>query len=199
MQYFVNKSITILRDSSEMVLNNLKRPTQLDYSHNPSVRLINLQIKHIMLGIITKTYAAVLEELEKLLRPKEPQLWAPTFCCIMILNMCAEMVQETTDFRIACAMDDMKKSPDGRDKNGNKPSQEESISVCRKLDSLPIANATATFHLMNRTKKVNSRRAQRKAYNPIRDQLDGKEAAELDPGVKELITRVCHIVTEHRE
>ncbi len=199
MQNLMTISITILGDSSEEVLNTLRRPTQLEYSHNPSVRLINLQIKLVMLDLIRRTYLTVLEELEKQLRPNAPAQWAPAFCCIMILNMCAEMVQRTADARITSAMDDMAKSSNGRDKNGNKPSYEDSIHVSRMLDDHPISNATGLFHLINKTNKSREGMKREKAFNPIRDGLDDRTRADLDSSAEKLITDIRKIVTKHRK
>lgn len=198
MQYFMTKSVTILRDSSEDVLNSLPRPMEFEYSHNPHLRLVNIQIKHMMYSLIRETYLDVLEELEKELRPKDPALWAPTFCCIMILCMCAEMVQTTADFRIVNALDDKNKSTSGLDKNGNSPSRDDSIDVCRKLDDLPIANVASIFHLIYKTAKLRDGSKREESFNPIRDGLDIVRKAKLGQDVEEFVGRI-HAVTKDRE
>jgi len=199
MQFFMTKSVTLLRDSFEDVLNSLPRPTEFEYSYNPNLRLVSIQMKHMMCFLIRETYLDVLEELEKELRLKEPTLWAPTFCCIMILCMCAEMVQTTTDLRVVNALDDKAKSTSGLDKNGNSPSRDGSIDVCRKLDDLPIASATSIFHLIYRTNKLRDGSKREESFNPIRDGLDTVREAQLGQDVEEFVRRIHVVVSNHRE
>lgn len=153
MQYFMMTSITILGDSSTEILNNRARPRQLEYTHNPSLRLVNIQIKHVMCILIKEMYLKILGELEKCLCEKNKlALWAPNFCCIMILCMCAEMVQTSTDLRTVNSLNERAKpSTRGLDANSKSPSRDESIEACRKIDDLPIASAMNTFHLVYKT------------------------------------------------
>ena len=222
MQYFMTKSITILRDLSGDVLNSLPRPTQLEYACNPNLRLINIQIKHEMYFLIRKTYLDVLEELDKQMRRKDPTLWAPTFCCIMILCMCAERVQTNTDFRILSGLDeeaaelvsssaglDNNNSSSNNNNNNNnnnnssrtpRPSRDESIDVCRKLDNQPIASAISLFHMVYRTNKVrDSSKKREESFNPIRDGLEMVRKAKLGQDVEEFVSRIRAVVAEHRE
>jgi hypothetical protein len=198
MQFFMTKSIVLLQDKSENVLKHLPGPIQLD-SQNPDLRLINIQLKHVMYSLIRETYVEVLEELEKDLRPKEPALWAPTFCCILILCMCAEMVQITSDFRVVNALDDMSKSTDGLDKNGNSASREDSIDVCRKLDDLPLASAESSFHLIYKTIKLKDGLKREQGFNPIRNRLDTVRKAKLDQDVEDFVGRIHAVVANHSE
>ena len=189
MQYFMTKSITILRSSSEHVLDNLARPLQLNYSHNPNVRLINIQVKHEMCSLIRDTYLEVLENLEKALRPKELELWAPNFCCVLILCMCAEMIQTTTDLRIVNALDD----------KANLTSRDNGIDIYRKLEDLPIANITSMFHLVYRTNRLKDRSKREEGFNPIRDGIDPVKKANLSQDVNDLVTGVRRVMNNYSE
>lgn len=195
----MTKTIMILEDSSEIVLDNLPRPYQLDYTHNPNVRLVNIQIKHVMCSLIQQTYFNVLEELEKILRPKEPRLWAPTFCGIVILCMCAELVQTTTDLRVVNALDDKADSPSGQDRNGNLPSRDDSIDACRRLDELPIASAINTFHWVSKNNKTRDGSKRDSSFNPIRDGVGTVRSAYLGQDVEDLVTRIHTVMKEHGE
>jgi hypothetical protein len=199
MQYFMTKSVVILRDSSDQVLETLARPMELDYSYNPNLRFVNIQIKRVMSSLIRDKYREVLEELEKELRPKELELWAPTFCCILMLCMCAEMVQTTTDLRIVNALDDMTKSTSGLDKNGNSPSRDDSINVSQILDSKPIASATSIFHMIYKTNKLKGGSKRDESFNPIRDGWDTARRAELGQDVHDFVDRIRAVVIKHRE
>jgi hypothetical protein len=163
------------------------------------MRMINIQIKHVMYSVIRNTYFEVLGELEDNLRPKDLVSWAPTFCCILILCMCAEMVQVTTDYRIVCALDDIAKSQDGRDKNGNTASRDDSFDVCHKLDDLPIASAESSFHVMYKSVRLKDSTKREHGFNPIRDGLSAVRKARLGLDVEEFVGRILDIVAKHSE
>lgn len=199
MQYFMTTSITILGDSSREVLNNLARPRQLEYTHNPGLRLVNIQIKHVMYILIKQMYLKILEELEKGLCEKNKlALWAPSFCCIMILCMCAEMVQTSTDLRIVNSLDERNKlSTSGLDANSKSLSRDESIEACRKIDDLPIASVMDTFHFVYKTRKHSSKK--KESFNFVCNGLDAMAQFKLGRDVEELVDRIRNIVAKHRE
>jgi hypothetical protein len=198
MQFFMTKTIVLLREESEEALEHLPAPNELN-TQRPNLRMINIQIKHVMLRLIRDTYAEVLEELEKNLHLKDLKLWAPTFCCILILCMCAEMVQITSDHRIVCALDDMSKSRDGKDKNGNEASRDASFDICRKLDDLPIASAESSFHVIYKTIKLKDGPKREQGFNPIRDGLDAVRKARLGQDVEDFVRRILDVVAKHSE
>ena len=198
MQFFMTKTIVLLREESEKDLEHLPAPNEFN-TQRPNLRVINIQIKHIMLHLLRDTYVEVLEELEKDLHPKDLKLWALTFCCILILCMCAEMVQITSDYRIVCALDDMSKSRDGRDKNGNKASRDASFDVCRKLDDLPIASAESSFHVVYKTIKLKEGPKREQGFNPIRDGLDVVRKAKLGSDVEEFVGKILDVIAKHSE
>jgi hypothetical protein len=198
MQFFMTKTIVLLREESEEDLEYLLAPNEFN-TQRPNLRMINIQIKHIMLHLLRDTYVEVLEELEKDLRPKDLKLWAPTCCCILILCMCAEMVQITSDHRVICALDDISKSHNGRDKNGNKASRDASIDICRRLDDLPIASAESSFHMIYKTIKLKEGPKREQGFNPIRDGLDVVRKTKLGPDVEEFVGRILDVVTKHSE
>jgi hypothetical protein len=198
MQFFMTKSIVMLRDASEGIQKLFPGPMELNYK-NPNMRLINIQVKHVMYSLIRDTYLAVLEELEKNLRPKEPKLWAPTFCCILILCMCAEMVQITSDLRVVNALDDISHSTNWLDRNGNSASRDDSIEVCRNLDDRPIATAENNFHTIYKMTKLKDDSKWGQGFNPIRDGLDTVRKARLGKDVEDFVGRILAVVSDHRK
>ena len=85
MQFFMTKTIVLLREVSQEILQHLPAPMELNIQ-TPNLRMINIQIKHVMYSLIRRKYLEVLEELEKDLRPKDLTLWAPNFCCILMYH-----------------------------------------------------------------------------------------------------------------
>jgi len=161
--------------------------------------LINVQIKNIMYFLIRDTYLNVLDELEKdYLRPKDPASWTSAFCGVLVLCMCAEMVQINSDFRVVSALDDMSKSSDGLDKNGNSTTREDSIDVCLKLDDLAIASAVGSFHLVYRAIKFRDGPKLIQGFNPIRDGPGIVRRARLGQDVEDFVVSIQAAMAKHR-
>jgi hypothetical protein len=198
MQYFMTTSIVILGDSSMEVLNNLARPRQLEYTHNPNLRLVNIQIKHVMYILIKEMYPKVLDELEKGFCEKNKLArWAPSFCCVMILCMCAEMVQTNTDLRIVNSLDERNKlSTSGPDANSKLLSRDKSIESCRKIDDLRIASMMDTFQFVYKTHKYSS---SKESFSLVCNGLDAMAQFKLGRDVEELVNTIRNIVAKHRE
>ncbi|KAH8654611.1 hypothetical protein BGZ60DRAFT_157366 [Tricladium varicosporioides] len=197
IQFFMTKTIVVLPDGSDDISEHLNCPSELNLQR-PNLRMINIQIKHVMYSLIRETYVEVLEELEANLRPKDLSSWTPSFCCVLILCMCAEMVQITTDHRIVCALDDMTKSPNGRDKNGNTASRDDSYDVCYKLDDLPIASAESNFHVTYKSVNLKDNPKREQGFNPIRNGLDAVRKAKLGPDVEVFVGRILEIMEKYR-
>ncbi|KAG9235375.1 hypothetical protein BJ875DRAFT_271782 [Amylocarpus encephaloides] len=151
-----------------------------------------------MAKLLQDAYLDVLEELDKHLRPKEPLSWAPAFRCILVLCMCAEMVETTTDLRVVNAMHDMSRSPDGLDQNRNKASREDSIAVCRKLDEA-IRSAESSYHLIYKTTRLKGESRKSQAFNPIRYGSGVVKKANLGKDVEDFADSMIAVVTKHRE
>jgi hypothetical protein len=202
MQFFMTKTVVLLREESQKILQHLPAPIELNIQ-TPNLRMINIQIKHVMYSLIRDKYLEVLEELEKDLRPKDLTLWAPNFCCILILCMCAEMVQITSDYRVVSALDDMLRSSDGLDKNGNRPSRVDSFNVCRELDELALASAESNFHVIYKSIRLKEGPKREQGFNPIRDGVgvvrQAKLGREMEERVEELVVRIHDVITKQGE
>jgi hypothetical protein len=202
MQFFMTKTIVLLREESQKILQHLPTPMELNIQ-TPNLRMINIQIKHVMYSLIRDKYREVLEELEDNLRPKDLTLWAPNFCCILILCMCAEMVQITSDYRVVCALDDMLRSSDGLDRNGNRPSRVDSLNVCRELDELALASAESNFHVIYKSIRLKEGPNREQGFNPIRNGVDVVRKAKLDremeERVEEFVVRIHDVVAKYGE
>jgi hypothetical protein len=152
--------------------------------------------------LIKEMYLKILGELEKGLREKNKlALWAPNFCCIMILCMCAEMVQTSTDLRTVNSLNERAKpSTRGLDANSKSPSRDESIEACRKIDDLPIASAMNTFHLVYKTCKPSKHGSRKeRSFNFVCNGLDAVAKLKLGRDVEEFVDRIRNIVAKYRE
>lgn len=198
MQYFMTKSVSLER-FSESALKNQYGPLEFNI-FCPNLCIVNDQIKIIMASLIRETYTEVLEGLDKYLRPKEQRLWTPTFCCILILCMCAEMVETNTDLRVVHALRDLPTSPNGLDQKGNKVSREESIEVCRQLDDSAIRSAETGFHILySKASKLKDGSIRDHAFNPIRNGVEIVKKAKLGRHVEEFVRDIREIVEKHRK
>ncbi|CAG8974611.1 hypothetical protein HYALB_00004409 [Hymenoscyphus albidus] len=198
MQYFMATSLVV---SPNYSARNMNGPLTYD-SRSPNLRMVNRQLKHVMLELLQDTYTEVLDELENQFRqkPNKYKLWAPSFSAILVLNMCTEMVQINTDFRIVNAVSDMQKSPTGLDRNGNKASREASENLCRELDDKALRSAESGFHLVyNKQSKLKDGSKSDRAFNPIRDGENVVKKEKLGESVEKFVKNVRNIVHKHSE
>jgi hypothetical protein len=187
MQYFMGVGITILKDSQEIIMKRLRNPMQYAYAPKVICRLINMQIKQIMYTLIKNTYTEVLGGLEKLLI-KPTRSWATSFCVIMILRMCAEMVQRTTDARIISRLDNQDFSQ----------SRNDSIGIIRKLDDFPITYISGIFHAAFKTKKARKRKAQEERLNPPQGKTkDTNNESQAEHPTRRLIETIRSIMAKY--
>lgn len=194
----MTKSVTLGPGFSEGALKNKYGPLEFNVL-SPNLCVVNDQIKTVMASLIRETYTEVLEELEKCLRPRDRRLWTPTFCCILILCMCAEMVETNTDLRVVHKIRDVSQSPDGLDQNVNKVSREESIEVCRRLDDVAIRGAESGFHILySKATKLKDGSVRDHGFNPIRDGVDIVKNANLGRNVEVFVRDIRVIVEKHR-
>jgi hypothetical protein len=93
MHYFMGRLITIADGSGEEAFHSLQMPMKLLYDLSSTSQLLNRQLKHTMFVLLKETTRRVLENLEKELRSRTRASWAPCFCVILILCICAEELQ----------------------------------------------------------------------------------------------------------
>jgi hypothetical protein len=188
MQYFMTVGISIREESQKEILRKIKHPVQFLYTPNKTSRLINMQIKKFMCLLIRSTYRKVLDGLQTELKPKTGS-WATCFCVIMLLRMCAEMVQTTTDAKITSALNDQDLTC----------SHEDTIEIIKQLDELPIAYSTAMFHAIFKTSKLNRGKVREGGFNPLRDELDSATVSKIksDPSRRDFINNIRSIVANH--
>ncbi|CAG8957611.1 hypothetical protein HYFRA_00010478 [Hymenoscyphus fraxineus] len=195
MQHFMATSLVV---SPKPSAQNMNGPLTYD-SRSPNLRMVNRQLKHVMLELLQDTYGEVLDELENQLlqKPNKYKLWAPSFSAILVLNMCAEMVQINTDFRIVNAVSDMQKSPTGLDRNGNKASREASENLCREIDDKALRSAESGFQFVyNKQSKLKDGSKRDRAFNPIRDGENVVKKEKLGESVEKFVKNTTPASTE---
>src|SRR5277367_874403 len=101
MHYFMAQILVFTDDSADAVINSLNRPTRHPYKRTLTSKVITLQIKHVMHKLVRGQTSELLENLQTAMSTKNSSKreWASSFCTILILCMCAEMVQSATDLK----------------------------------------------------------------------------------------------------
>lgn len=79
-----------------------------------SSRLLNRQVKYIMHKLHRELTETVLKDLEKSLRSRTKDAWAPTFCSILVLCLCMESLQTAAHIMIVCEFQKPDPSPEYR-------------------------------------------------------------------------------------
>lgn len=185
MFYFMTRSITFTEASAEEVIRSLQHPTQFRYKRDRSARLITRQIKQVMYTLLHQTTAEVLDGLEHEIRGRKPA-WGSSFCIILILCMCVEMVQVTADVRIVRKM-----------LSDQSVTRDTSIDLCRKLDEIPMEQCISIFHALHRTKKPKVGPRNEHGFNPLRDGLELDLKEEISQELVDLVEDMRGVVRKH--
>jgi hypothetical protein len=176
MHYYLTKKLRLSEESANVAGQNLDAPKMLQYEATLPSTLISTQIKHEMYKLLHDSMIEILEVLDKMRDLKAP--WAPTFCAIVMLTMCVEMVQVSIDQKIVRAMiEDEDKSQLSRD------ASREQGETLGKL----IFICTEMFHKIHKTYKNNG-------CNPVLNRLDIDKVAH-DQATVDLLCEVQKIVS----
>jgi len=190
MFYFMTRSITFTEASAEEIIRSIQHPTQFRYKRDRSARLITRQIKQVMSVLLHQTTADVLDGLEREIRSRDKLAWGTSFCIILILCMCVEMVQVAADVRIVRKMVTASPHP--------AVTRDISIDLCRKLDDIPMAQCIGIFHALHRTKKPKIGPRNEHGFNPLRDGLEIDSGAGITQELVDFVEDMRGVVRKHR-
>jgi hypothetical protein len=173
--------------SADAAINCLNRPTRLPYNRTLTSKVITLQIKQVMHKLVRGQTSELLGWLQTTMCSNNPRKgdWASSFCAILILCMCAEMVQSATDLKTVHMM-----SEEGYIKLSRAKSMEE----CREM---PISYFIGLFHSIFRSFQRTGIRKNERGFNPIRDGLTVGNKKDLEEPITQLVDDILHILAEH--
>lgn len=178
-----------LRDESmKTVMAALKCPQQPHFVKQAISHIINRQVKQLLIPMLQGAYEEVLSRLEKNLRRRTKAWWATCFGSILILTICAEVVQTGIDLSLAS----------DTEHQSALDSRNESFMYGSRLEEV-ILNVTNTFHGFYKTNTNGISKGKNKSFNPLRDDISYDDAASLGPDTVRLINNVKSIVAEHRK
>jgi hypothetical protein len=192
MQYFMGRTITYTPASAKAVLRALKTPMSRAWDARNISSPLNRQLKCVMNTLLYELTRRVFEDLEKELKTKNmTTVWGTTFCTVCLLCFYMEEVQIATNGFI---MHKRQHDPDG-----DPPSPEKAIEICRKLDDGPYTYLIELFHgTFKSQKKPMSYRAYQ-IFNPIRDGADMDIDENVDRQTLDLADEVRQVIKECSE
>lgn len=193
MHYFMSVLITFTAPSGQKMIQHLPSEyTSSNLGNFPASRLLNRQIKQVMSEVQRDATANVLASLEKSLRGRTRDCWAPSFSVILILCLCMENLETAADTMVVC--DQLRE--DGR--RGFQRTQ--SAEACQKLESVPFAQCKDLLHDIYHSNKESNGGAKNAGFNPLRalynqkdSDLEGK-ADDMVNGVFEVIRDNCKFI-----
>jgi hypothetical protein len=189
MHYFMGRLITITNGSGEEAFNGLQIPMKLLYDLSSTSQLLNRQLKHTMLVLLQETTRQVLESLEKELRSRTKVSWAPCFCVILILCICAEELQVAVDgFTVHKIL--------SKDRM-NRISREDGVEISRRLDDLLYRDCANLFHGIHRSRRPKTGQRYEHSFNPIRDGVHVNEEEGLTQAMHDLVEEIREILAIH--
>jgi hypothetical protein len=192
MQYFMGRTITYTPASANTVLRALKTPMSRAWDVRNISAPLNRQLKCVMNTLLQELTRKVFEDLEKELKTqKSMTVWGTTFCTVCLLCFYMEEVQIATN---GFVMHKRQHDPDG-----DPPSPEEAIEICRKLDDGPYTYLLELFHgtFKSRRKPMTHRIYQ--IFNPIRDGTNMDIGENVDRQTLDLADEVRQVIKECSE
>jgi hypothetical protein len=134
----------------------------------------------------------VLDRLERELKTRTKESWAPCFCTILILCICIEELQIAADgFAVHKAI---------RRSKTNGFSRASAFETSRRLDGLLYSNCKTRFHAIHNSRKSRARRRNEKGgFNPIRDSYDVNEKEGAAQGMHNLVGEIHEILGDSGE
>ncbi len=166
----------------------------IPYSEAPkpqtSSRLLNRQVKYIMHKLHRELTETVLRDLEKSLRSRTKDSWAPSFCAILLLCLCIESLQTAVHTMVVCEL--QRPDPDPQ------CSGAQSRDACLALDEYPFQKCKKLFHEIYRTHKEGGSGVRDGGFNPLIAVHKGSDT-HLDPAADEMVRSVYRMISSNGE
>ncbi|KAL2068770.1 hypothetical protein VTL71DRAFT_15108 [Oculimacula yallundae] len=190
IHYFMSHLITFTAASVQTIVQHLKRlkfpSTNLDQF--PSSRLLSRQIKQIVHKLHVETTAKVLASVEKSLRKRTQDYWAPTFATILMLCLCMENLETAADTLVVC--DKLRgEKAEGFEKT-------DSAKACKDLEDVPFAQCKNLLHEIYRSTKESTGGTKDAGFNPLRA-LSNSRNTGLKGEANEMVHEVSNIVCDN--
>lgn len=186
MHAFMGRSLTIVNVEEFSTSFTTLHDRDVAYDFEIPPPLLNREIKHVMNSLLHETTEQFLSQLEKELRTKSKAAWAPCFCAIVILSMCAEDLQIALDgFTVYTQSHSTRKSILLRS---------DSLALARQLDDRLLADCKALFHGIYKSRKRPTGLKGEMGFNPLRDGLDVDGDDKLEQEVHDLVEDIHEIL-----
>jgi hypothetical protein len=187
MHDFMGRVITIADCTGYRGFEYPDTAKELTYDFEVTSKILNRQLKHAMHLVLQDTTRDVLDRLERELKTRTKESWAPCFCTILILCICIEELQIAVDgFAVHQAT---------RRSKTNGFSRASGFETSRRLDDLLYNNCKTLFHAIHNSYKSRAgRRNEKGGFNPIRDTYDVNEKDGVTQAMHDLVGEVHEIL-----
>jgi len=190
MLYFMSSLLTFTPSSAQNIDENLQRlghsPSKLD--DFPSSRLLSRQIKGTVFRLQEETTADVLALVEKSLRRRTQDHWAPSFATILIVCLCIENLETAAHTLVEC---DMLRADGGKGFGRSK-----SLEACKALENGPFAQCKRLLHEIYRSNKESNGGARDGGFNPFKT-FQKQRRTGLEGEAKKMVIEVSTILDEN--
>jgi len=149
-----------------------------------SSRLLNLQIKSIVLNTCEKLIAVILMDLEKVMRKRQRKLWPICFTSILLLSFVMEQAQNLVYTHIQVAGSSGPSSMAGH--------QNELHESCGVLEEAVYGQLTYIFHALYRTSKDENG-----GLNPFGDHFTAANEPGFDDAAMNMIDEIKEKALDH--
>ncbi|KAG4429102.1 hypothetical protein IFR05_015416 [Cadophora sp. M221] len=188
MHYFMGSLITFTPSSAQTIDENLQllgyAPSNLD--RFPSSRLLGRQIKEAMFKLQVETTTEVLASVEKSLRKRTTDHWAPSFATILIVCLCIENLESA----IYTLVEMLRK--DGKEGFG----RTKSLEACMDLENGPFGQCKRLLHEIYRSNKESNGGARDGGFNPLRT-FRNQQRTGLEGEAKKMVIEVAGVLNDN--
>jgi hypothetical protein len=187
MHDFMGRVITIADGTGYGAFEHPDTAKELTYDFDLTSKILNRQLKHAMHLLLQETTRDVLDGLERELKTKTKESWAPCFCTILILCICIEELQIAVDgfaaHKATC-----------RSSKANSFTRENGFEISRQLDDLLYNDCKTLFHAIYNSHKPKGLRNEKGGFNPIRDTHDVNGKNGVTQAMHDLVGEIHEIM-----
>jgi len=168
IQHFMSRTLFLTDSSASLVCRELGVPS----STHMFSRLLERQIKCVMLKIQSELLKETLDQLEKCLRSRTVDSWPTSFAVILLLCICAEEMQTAAISAVTTEVAD----------GATPPAATDATRACIDVEEVVASRLQPLFHDIYKTQKE----PREGGFNPLRDgPLDERLGRDETRAVKE--------------
>jgi len=155
-------------------------------------KLLNRQIKFCMNRLHRELMKEVLKHLERSIRSRSKDSWGASFCTILILCLCIEILQSAVETLVVC--ENRRESPDLKN-SCNYSRIQSAKAFIGDLEQYPYRKCKELFRDVYGLHNTRFRDYESSGFNPLQACMRGQTTG-LDPPTNSMVKAICDLVND---